>query len=100
MTSFAAAELTRAAAQALDERDPLAEFRERFVIDPDLVYLDGNSLGLAPAATLARLREVAAQWGARGVRAWDEGWLELPLVVGDLLASAALGAAPGQVVVA
>jgi kynureninase len=99
MTGAAAAELSREDVQALDERDPLREFRSRFVIDPDLVYLDGNSLGLAPAATLARLREVADQWASRGVRAWDDGWLELPVVVGERLASAALGAAPGQVVV-
>ncbi len=33
------------------------------------------------------------------VRAWDEGWLELPVVVGDRLGAAALGAAPGQVVI-
>src|SRR5436309_1609723 len=99
MTSFAAAELTGAAGQALDGRDPLAEFRGRFVIDPGVVYLDGNSLGLAPAATLARLREVADQWASRGVQAWDEGWLELPVVVGDRLACAVLGAAAGQVVV-
>ncbi len=83
---------------ALDNADPLRGFRERFVID-DLVYLDGNSLGRLPLSTVSRIREVVAQWGERVVRAWDEGWLELPVAVGDRLGSAALGAAPGQVVV-
>ena len=43
---------------------------------------------------------VAEQWGGRLIRAWDEGWLELPIEVGDRLGAAALGAAPGQTVVA
>jgi kynureninase len=91
---------SREHAATLDGSDPLAPFRERFVIDDDLVYLDGNSLGRLPRATLSRLDEVLrSQWGRRLIRAWDEGWLELPLVVGDRLAAAALGAGPGQVVV-
>ena len=91
--------LSRDAAAELDARDPLREFRERFVIDPEIVYLDGNSLGCLPVATVARLERVVAQWGGRGVRGWDEGWLELPIGVGDRLGAAALGAAPGQVAV-
>ena len=42
---------------------------------------------------------MVAQWGHRGVRGWDEGWLDLPLEVGDRLGSAVLGAAPGQTVI-
>ncbi len=83
-----------------DAADPIAHFRDRFVVDDDLVYLDGNSLGRLPRATLERLaREVAGAWGHRLIRGWEEGWLELPVRVGDLLGSAVLGAAPGQVVV-
>lgn len=91
----------RDVAAELDRADVLAEFRERFVIpDDDVVYLDGNSLGRLPRATLARLSEVAgAEWGGRLVRGWDEGWMELPVALGDALGSALLGAAPGQVVV-
>jgi kynureninase len=84
---------------ALDHADPLRGFRERFVIDDELAYLDGNSLGRLPRSTVSRLQAVVAQWGERVVRAWDEGWLELPVAVGDRLGAAALGAAPGQVVV-
>jgi kynureninase len=85
-------------ALALDEEDPLRSFRSRFVVD-DLVYLDGNSLGRLPVATVSRLEAVVAEWGTRVVRAWDDGWLELPVAVGDRLGAAVLGADAGQVVV-
>ena len=92
---------TRAHAEALDRADPLAPFRERFVIaDPELVYLDGNSLGRLPQATAERLeRLVADEWGAELIRAWDH-WLELPTRIGDLLATTLLGARPGEVILA
>jgi kynureninase len=89
-------------AKALDAADPLAPFRDRFVFDPadELVYLDGNSLGRLPRAALERLRtEAAERWGGRLVRAWEEGWMELPLEIGDRLGAAGLGAAPGQTVI-
>ena len=86
-------------AEAFDAADPLRAFRDRFVIDPSIVYLDGNSLGCLPRATVKRLERLVAQWGERGVRGWDEGWLELPLEVGDRLGAAVLGAAPGQTVI-
>jgi kynureninase len=90
---------SREAAAALDEADPLRAFRDRFVIDPEVVYLDGNSLGCLPSATVGRLERLVAEWGHRAVRGWDEGWLDLPLEVGDRLGSAVLGAAPGQTVI-
>ncbi len=96
MTEAPTGTLSRDAAAELDATDPLREYRDRFVIDPDIVYLDGNSLGCLPRATVARLDGIIAQWGARGVRGWDEGWLELSLEVGDRLGAAVLGAKPGQ----
>jgi kynureninase len=93
----------RAKAAALDDRDPLARFRDRFVFagDQDLIYLDGNSLGRLPRDTAARLAEVVQQqWGERLIRSWSEGWMELPRVLGDRLGETLLGAAPGQVAVA
>jgi kynureninase len=95
-------ECARERAEAFDAADPLAPFRERFVFAPDaeVTYLDGNSLGRLPRATVERVSDlVRAQWGARLIRGWGEGWMELPVEVGDRLAAAALGAAPGQVVV-
>jgi kynureninase len=92
---------TRAEAAELDRADPLAGFRDRFVIDDDaLVYLDGNSLGRLSKA--ARDRVVATlddEWGRRLILSWDEGWLELPTRLGDLLGRTLLGADAGEVVV-
>jgi kynureninase len=86
----------------LDAADPLAAFRDRFVIDDDLVaYLDGNSLGRLPRVTLERLAAfVREEWGGRLIRGWSESWVDLPVTVGDELAAALLGAAAGQTVVA
>ena len=86
----------------LDAADPLAAYRDRFAPAPDVIaYLDGNSLGRPLAASLERLGAVARdEWGGRLIRGWDEGWLDLPLTVGDELGRVALGAAPGQVAIA
>jgi kynureninase len=91
--------IDRAHAERLDAADPLAPFRERFVIDdPDLLYLDGNSLGRLPLATRERLRAAVDQWGSELVSGWHE-WIELPGRAGDLLAREVLGARPGEVIV-
>ncbi len=64
-------------------------------------YLDGNSLGRLPKATAERLKAfVAGEWGERLIRGWSEGWVELPVTVGDELGAAVLGAASGQTVLA
>ncbi|MDQ3469564.1 MAG: kynureninase [Actinomycetota bacterium] len=90
--------VTRADAEALDGDDPLAACRERFVTPDGLVYLNGNSLGMAPVATLQRLAAVATtEWAEALSRSWDH-WLDLPARAGDRLAPV-LGAAPGTVVV-
>jgi kynureninase len=83
----------------LDAADPLASFRDRFEIpDPTLVYLDGNSLGRLPRATMERLETaVRDEWGGELIRGWDH-WIDEPSRVGDLLASAALGARAGEVI--
>jgi kynureninase len=86
-------------AATLDAADPLAPFRDKFVIhEPDLVYLDGNSLGRLPKATAERLARTTDEgWGGRLIRGWDE-WLEMPERVGERIAAAVLGAGPGQVI--
>ncbi|MGH1564839.1 kynureninase [Mumia sp. DW29H23] len=94
--------LTLDDAVALDQKDPLARFREEFLRAEDPVaYLDGNSLGRPPLRTLQRVEEVLRrEWGERLIRSWEDGWLDLPEQVGDRLAAACLGAAPGQTVIA
>jgi kynureninase len=91
----------RSHAEALDALEPLGAYRKRFVIDdPDLVYLDGNSLGRLPVATAERLgRTIKEEWGDGLTRSWDH-WIDLPTRVGDRIARAVLGAEPGEVVVA
>jgi kynureninase len=89
----------RTHAERLDADDPLAGFRERFVIsDPDRIYLDGNSLGRLPTATRDRLRDLVEEWGDRLVSGWPD-WIDAPARVGDALATGVLGARPGEVVV-
>jgi kynureninase len=88
-------------ARQLDRQDVLARFRDEFVIgDPDLIYLDGNSLGRLPKRSMARVREVLdRQWGARLVGAWREGWLTAPQRIGAKLAQL-IGAAADELIVA
>ncbi|UCG22949.1 MAG: kynureninase, partial [Chloroflexota bacterium] len=85
----------------LDRRDELATFRHRFVVDdPDLIYLDGNSLGRLPKESASRMRHVVErQWGASLIRGWNEGWIDLPQRVGAKMAGL-LGARPDEVIMA
>jgi len=96
------AELRVEKARALDTADPLAGFRDRFVIpDPEVVYLDGNSLGRPPKSAMERVAARGEQWATSLIRAWfgPQDWLDYPLRVGDLLATQVLGAAAGEVAV-
>ncbi len=90
---------TRAAADALDAADPLAGFRARFALGGSRrLYVDGNSLGPLAHDVRAALEARTDEWRDRLVTGWNE-WVEAPAVVGDRLAAAALGAAPGQTIV-
>lgn len=88
-------------ASQLDAQDPLAHFRERFVItDPDLIYMDGNSLGRLPKATIPLAEDIIQQqWGTRLIRSWNEGWFTAPERVGAKIA-ALIGAQTDEVIVA
>src|SRR2546430_4106318 len=92
--------LAREYAEKLDADDPLSGFRDRFALDdPSLVYLNGNSLGALPRATLRRLEDVIREeWGTALARSWDH-WVDLPGRAGDVVGRLT-GAAPGQVLVA
>ncbi len=84
----------------LDANDPLASYRSKFVItDPNLCYLDGNSLGRLPHATVKAVSDFLSQeWGNEVVTGWAH-WIDEAQVAGDLLGRAVLGAGPGQVLV-
>lgn len=90
----------RAFAQELDAEDDLASFREDFVFaEPDLIYMDGNSLGRLPGRTAQRVRTVVEQeWGRDLIRGWNAGWFAAPTRVGESIAQL-VGAGPGQLVV-
>lgn len=92
------AETSRRYAELLDERDPLAQFCDEFIIDDDTqCYLDGNSLGRLPKATIEVVnRYLTTEWGTKLVDGWND-WIDEAQVVGDLIGRAALGAAAGQV---
>ncbi|MFF2653693.1 kynureninase [Streptomyces sp. NPDC058045] len=105
MTTHSPAPGTSAAldrAAALDAADELGHLRGRFADPGDVVaYFDGNSLGRPLTASRERLaRFVDEQWGTRLIRSWDERWMDAPTELGDTLGRVALGAAPGQTVVA
>ena len=86
-------------AQRLDAQDNLASFRSDFVFtDPDLIYMDGNSLGRLPRQTIDRVRRaVESEWGEDLIRGWNAGWYQAPTRVGENIAQL-IGAAPGQVI--
>jgi kynureninase len=104
MTSAHLGPFTRAVgyqeALALDREDPLADFRQRFVIDDaELIYLDGNSLGRLPRRAGAIIEAVVGhEWGDRLIRSWNEGWWDLHVDLGDRLAPI-VGASPGEVMI-
>lgn len=97
MTNFSP---TLSFAKQLDSQDPLASFRDQFVItDPDLIYLDGNSLGRMPKVAQERARQVTEEeWGHDLIRGWNKGWWEAPQRVGDKIGKL-IGAAEGQTLV-
>jgi kynureninase len=76
--------------------DDLLSYRAQFPILEQTVYLINHSLGAMPKATYDRLHDYAETWATRGIRAWEEGWWEMPIAVGDKVGRI-IGAAPGTV---
>ncbi len=93
--------MLRSDCEMADRSDPLAPFREKFCLPEGVIYLDGNSLGAMPRATLARMAHTVEQeWGHSLIRGWNShDWVGQPQRVGDKLARL-LGAASGEVIVA
>ena len=90
----------RGYALELDKNDPLAHYRSKFVItDPNLCYLDGNSLGRLPHASVKAMADfISHEWGNEVVNGWSH-WIDEAQIAGDLLGRASLGATSGQVLV-
>jgi kynureninase len=77
--------------------DELLAWRQEFPILERSTYLVSHSLGAMPRAVSAQLEAYAQTWATRGVRAWAEGWWQMPVTLGNLLGSI-IGAPPGSVV--
>ena len=97
----AATAITQQHCQALDAQDPLRALRDQFQLPPGVIYLDGNSLGVLPKTTAARVADVVTrEWGADLIQSWNKNhWFALPQTVGDKIARL-IGAAPSEVVAA
>lgn len=90
--------VTRTDAVRLDKDDVLAHFASQFfVADPEVCYLDGNSLGRLPKQTLVDINSfLTNEWGSKVVDGWAD-WIDQAEQTGDLIGESTLGAAPGQV---
>jgi kynureninase len=93
--------MTRDDCIEVDQRDPLAEQRQKFFLPEGVLYLDGNSLGALPRTTAGAVtRLVEQEWGAQLIRAWnDAGWIDMPRRVGAKIARL-IGALPNEVLCA
>ncbi len=76
--------------------DELVAWRTEFPILKNTVYMISNSLGAMPRDVHDRMREYSETWATRGVRAWAEGWWDMPVEVGNLIGGI-IGAEPGEV---
>jgi len=87
-------------AQELDEKDPIRNFRDEFIIkEPDLIYMDGNSLGRLPKSSIKFLHEtIEEQWGRHLIQSWNSNWISTPDILGSKIAKL-IGARPGEVLV-
>lgn len=81
----------------MSNEDPLLIWRDEFPILADTTYMISHSLGPMPRRAQAALAEFTNTWATRGIRAWEEGWWDMPVTCGNLIASI-IGAPPGRVV--
>ncbi|WP_181275168.1 kynureninase [Brevibacterium oceani] len=90
----------RAACEARDRTDPLADFRSDFVLPSETIYLDGNSLGPRPVGAAERAQKVIAdEWGTDLIGSWNSaGWWDLPATLGEKVAGI-IGGGSGTTVV-
>jgi len=92
-------ESSRSFAALLDKQDPLSTYRNCFAIpDPDLIYLDGNSLGRQTFSSAGRLQLLSEEWSRDLIRGYNKNWWQAPGRVGEKIALL-VGARPDQIVV-
>ena len=77
--------------------DPLLTWRAEFPILAHTTYMISHSLGPMPRRATTALAEFTETWATRGIRAWEEGWWEMPVTCGDLIGRI-IGAPPARVV--
>jgi kynureninase len=80
----------------LRSMDDLLNFRPEFPILGRTTYMISNSLGAMPRSVYDGMRSYADSWAERGVRAWEEGWWDMAVNVGDKIAPL-VGAGPGEI---
>jgi kynureninase len=76
--------------------DELLKWRGEFPILERTTYMISNSLGAMPREVYDEMRAYADSWAGRGVRAWEEGWWDMAVGVGDKIAPL-IGAGPGEI---
>jgi kynureninase len=77
--------------------DSLLVWRKEFPILDHTTYMISHSLGAMPRAAADAVREFTDAWATRGIRAWEEGWWDMPVTIGNLVGSI-IGAGEGEVV--
>jgi len=83
----------------LDKNDALSHFKNKFINDDHLIYLDGNSLGKLPKTTITAISNVTQnQWGNRLIRSWNEEWIALSSNIAKKIAKL-VGAQPEEIFV-
>lgn len=93
-------QITKMSCIQLDEQDGLSALREEFVLPPEVIYLDGNSLGVLPKKTSLQMKTaIEKEWGQGLIRSWNQAdWIHMPQRLGDKLAPL-IGANEGEVII-
>jgi kynureninase len=85
--------------KVLDAQDDLFQFKECFVNEENLIYVDGNSLGKLPKESIEISKKIVEyQWGSRLIRSWNEHWIDLPQKLAAKIAKI-VGAHPDEIFV-
>lgn len=76
-------------ARKLDRKDNLAKYKDEFYLLENIIYMDGNSLGLLSKRAERTLHNLLDSWKTLGIDGWTEGdnpWFYLSESVGEKMA--------------